>query len=210
MRIRVLIADDHALIREGLRSLLAKQENIEVVSVAANGREAVREVQRLQPHVVLMDITMPELNGLEAARQIAERCPSAKVIILSVHATVEHYYQAARAGAWGYLLKESASEEVPAAIRSVHAGKRFVSVQIAESFQTKLGAESPIDSLSRREREILQLVAEGQSSAKIATLISISPKSVDTYRSRLMQKLGLHGLCDMVKFAIRHGMTSVE
>jgi DNA-binding NarL/FixJ family response regulator len=210
MRIRVLIADDHALIREGLRSLLARQENIDVVSIAANGREAVREVQRLQPSVVLMDITMPELNGIEATRQIVERFPSAKVIILSVHATVEHYYQAARAGAWGYLLKESASEEVAAAIRSVHAGKRFVSTRIAESFQTKLDAESPIDSLSRREREILQLVAEGQSSAEIATLISISPKSVETYRSRLMQKLGLHGLAEMVKFAIRHGMASVE
>jgi DNA-binding NarL/FixJ family response regulator len=212
MRIRVLIADDHALIRDGLRSLLAAQANIEVVSAAANGREAVREVQRLRPDVVLMDITMPELNGIEATRQIAERCPSVKVVILSVHATVEHYYQAARAGARGYLLKESATEEVAAAIRSVHVGKRFVSTRIAESFQTKLDAAStsPIDSLSRREREILQLVAEGQSSAEIATLISISPKSVDTYRCRLMQKLGLHGLCDMVKFAIRHGMTSVE
>jgi DNA-binding NarL/FixJ family response regulator len=212
MRIRVLIADDHALIRDGLRSLLAAQANIEVVSAAANGREAVREVQRLLPDVVLMDITMPELNGIEATRQIAERSPSVKVVILSVHATVEHYYQAARAGARGYLLKESATEEVAAAIRSVHVGKRFVSTRIAESFQTKLdaGSTSPIDSLSRREREILQLVAEGQSSAEIATLISISPKSVDTYRCRLMQKLGLHGLCDMVKFAIRHGMTSVE
>ena len=212
MRIRVLIADDHALIRDGLRSLLAAQPDIEVVSAAANGREAVREVHRLQPSVVLMDITMPELNGIEATRQIAERCPSVKVVILSVHATVEHYYQAARAGARGYLLKESASEEVAAAIRSVHVGKRFVSTRIAECLQSRLGAAStsPIDSLSRREREILQLVAEGQSSAEIATLISISPKSVDTYRSRLMQKLGLHGLCDMVKFAIRHGLTTVE
>ena len=210
MRIRVLIADDHALIREGLRSLLATQANIEVVSIAANGREAVREVQRLRPEIVLMDINMPELNGLEATRQIAERCPSVKVVILSMHATVEHYYQAARTGAWGYLLKESAFEEVAAAIRSVHAGKRFVSTRIAQSFQTKLASTSPIDSLSRREREILQLVAEGQSSAKIATLISISPKSVETYRSRLMQKLGLHGLAEMVKFAIRHGLTSVE
>ena len=210
MRIRVLIADDHALIRDGLRSLLAAQPDIEVVGTAANGREAVREAHRLEPSVVLMDITMPELNGIEATRQIAERCPSVKVVILSMHATVEHYYQAARAGARGYLLKESATEEVAAAIRSVHVGKRFVSTRIAETFQTKLDATSPIDSLSRREREILQLVAEGQSSAEIATLISISPKSVDTYRSRLMQKLGLHGLCDMVKFAIRHGLTTVE
>jgi DNA-binding NarL/FixJ family response regulator len=157
-----------------------------------------------------MDITMPGLNGIEATRQIAERCPSVKVVILSVHATVEHYYQAARAGARGYLLKESATEEVAAAIRAAHVGRRFVSAKIAECLQTKLDAGSPIDSLSRREREILQLVAEGHPSAEIATLISISPKSVDTYRCRLMQKLGLRGLCDMVKFAIRHGLTTAE
>jgi len=210
MRITVFIADDHPLIRDGLRSLLAAHANIGIVGTAADGRTAVREVQRLRPDVVLMDITMPELNGIEATRQLAERCPSVKVVILSVHATVEHYYQAARAGARGYLLKESAAEEVAAAIRAVHVGKRFVSTRIAESFQTKLDAGSPIDSLSRREREILQLVAEGHPSAEIATLISISPKSVDTYRCRLMQKLGLRGLCDMVKFAIRHGLTSVE
>ena len=210
MRITVFIADDHPLIRDGLRSLLAAHANIEIVGTAADGRTALREVQRLRPDVVLMDITMPELNGIEATRQLAERCPSVKVVILSVHATVEHYYQAARAGARGYLLKESAAEEVAAAIRAVHVGRRFVSTRIAESFQTKLDAGSPIDSLSRREREILQLVAEGHPSAEIATLISISPKSVDTYRCRLMQKLGLRGLCDMVKFAIRHGLTTVE
>ncbi|HVQ62170.1 MAG TPA: response regulator transcription factor [Burkholderiales bacterium] len=210
MHITVFIADDHQLIRDGLRSLLAAHMNIKIVGTAGNGREAVREVQRLQPDVVLMDISMPDLNGIEATRQLAERCPSAKVIILSVHATVEHYYQAARAGARGYLLKESATEEVAAAIRAVHVGRRFVSARIAECLQTKLDAGSPIDSLSRREREILQLVAEGHPSAEIATLISISPKSVDTYRCRLMQKLGLRGLCDMVKFAIRHGLTTVE
>jgi len=210
MHITVFIADDHPLIRDGLRSLLAAHANIRIVGTAGNGREAVREVQRLRPDVVLMDITMPELNGIEATRQLAERCPSVKVIILSVHATVEHYYQAARAGARGYLLKESAAEEVAAAIRAAHVGKRFVSARIAECLQTKLDAGSPIDSLSRREREILQLVAEGHPSAEIATLISISPKSVDTYRCRLMQKLGLRGLCDMVKFAIRHGLTTAE
>src|SRR5262245_25035662 len=148
MHIRVLIADDHALIREGLRSLLAAHANIEVVSATANGREALREVQRLQPNVVLMDITMPELNGIEATRQITARCPSVKVVILSMHATVEHYYQAARAGASGYLLKESAFEEVSAAIRSVHAGKHFVSTRIAECLQTKLNAPSPSARLS--------------------------------------------------------------
>src|SRR5690349_7037775 len=206
MRTTVFVADDHTLIREGLRSLLAAHARIEVVGTAASGREAVREVLRLRPQIVLMDISMPELNGIEATRQLAERCPSVKVIMLSMHATVEHYYQAVRAGAWGYLLKESAVDEVAAAISAVCIGRRFLSAKIAEKYWPKPGANSPIESLSRREREILQLVAEGYCSAKIASLISISPKSVDTYRCRLMHKLGIRGLCDMVKFAIRHGL----
>jgi DNA-binding NarL/FixJ family response regulator len=210
MRITVFIADDHTLVREGLRSLLAAHANIDIVGTAANGREAVREVQRLRPHVVLMDISMPVMCGLEATRQLAERCPMTKVVILSMHASLEHTHQAVRAGAVGYVLKESAAEEVAAAIQAVHVGRRFVSPKIAERFQARFDADSPVDTLSRREREILQLVAEGQSSAKIASLISISRKSVDTYRSRLMQKLGMRGLCDMVKFAIRNGLTSAE
>jgi len=210
MRITVFVADDHALVRDGLRSLLAAHANIEVVGTAPNGREAVREVQRLRPQVVLMDISMPDMNGIEATRQLAERCPSAKVLILSMHGSSEHYYQAVRAGAWGYLLKESAGEEVVAAIRSVNIGRRYVCAKVAQSVQTKISAGSPIDSLSSREREVLQLVAEGQSSAKIASLIRISPKSVETYRCRLMHKLGVRGLCDMVKFAVRHGLTTAE
>jgi DNA-binding NarL/FixJ family response regulator len=210
MGITVFIADDHALVRDGLRSLLAAHADLEVVGTAANGREAVREVQRLQPQVVLMDISMPEMNGIEATRQLAERCPGVRVLILSMHRSVEHYAQVFRAGACGYLLKESAADEIVSAIHAVHAGKRFVSPGIAETLHLRVGAGSPIESLSRREREVLQLVAEGQSSTKIASLIRISPKSVDTYRCRLMQKLGLHGLSDIVKFAIRHGLTTAE
>ena len=210
MRITVFIADDHTLVREGLRSLLAAHANIEVVGTAANGREAVREVLRLQPNVVLMDISMPVMCGMEATRQIVERCPSTKIVILSMHASIEHCHQAVRAGASGYVVKESAAEEVAAAIQAAHVGRRFVSPKIAERFQARFDTDSPIESLSRREREILQLVAEGHRSAKIASLISISRKSVDTYRSRLMQKLGMRGLCDMVKFAIRNGLTTVE
>jgi DNA-binding NarL/FixJ family response regulator len=210
MPITTLIADDHALVREGLRSLLAAHGNIEVVGFAANGREAVHEALRLRPEVMLMDISMPELNGIDATRQLLDRNPAAKVIILSMHATIEHYYRAARAGARGYLLKESATEEIAEAVRTVHVGRQFISRGVASSFQTQSGAESPLDSLSRREREILQLVAEGHCSAKIGALICISPKSVETYRSRLMQKLGMRGMPDMVKFAIRHGLASLE
>jgi len=210
MRISVFIVDDHSLVREGLRTLLAAHADLEVVGTAANGREAVREVQRLRPNVVLMDISMPVMGGLEATRQIVERCPSSKVVIFSMHATIEHCHQAVRAGAVGYVLKESATEEVPAAIHAVNVGRRFVGPKITERFQPAFDTESPIETLSRREREILQLVAEGHRSAKIASLICLSRKSVETYRSRLMQKLGMRGLCDLVKFAIRNGLTTVE
>jgi DNA-binding NarL/FixJ family response regulator len=210
MRISVFIVDDHTLVRDGLRALLAKHADIEVLGTAANGREAVRDVQRLRPNVVLMDISMPVMGGLEATRQIVERCPSSKVVIFSMHATIEHCHQAVRAGASGYVLKESATEEIAAAVHAVHVGRRFVSPRITERFEPKFDTESPIESLSRREREILQLVAEGHRSAKIASLICLSRKSVETYRSRLMHKLGMRGLCDLVKFAIRNGLTTVE
>lgn len=210
MRISVFIVDDHSLVREGLRTLLSARADLDIVGTAANGREAVRDVLRLRPNVVLMDISMPVMGGLEATRQIVERCPSSKVVIFSMHATIEHCHQAVRAGASGYVLKESATEEVPAAIHAVHVGRRFVSPKITERFQPAFDTASPIESLSRREREILQLVAEGHRSAKIASLICLSRKSVETYRSRLMQKLGMRGLCDLVKFAIRNGVTTAE
>lgn len=210
MQISVFIADDHTLMREGLRSLLAAHADMKVVGVADNGLDAVREVLRLAPQVVLMDISMPDLNGLEATRQLVARCSKSKVIILSMHATIEHYHQAIRAGAWGYLLKESASEEVVHALRRVHAGRRYVSGSISTRFESQPDAETPLDSLSRREREILQLVAENHCSRRIAELLSVSPKTVETYRSRLMQKLGLRGTPDLVKFAIRHGLTSTQ
>jgi len=210
MRISVFIVDDHTLVREGLRTLLTAHADIDVVGTAANGREAVRDVQRMRPNVVLMDISMPVMGGLEATRQLVERCPSSKVVIFSMHATIEHCNQAVRAGASGYVLKESATEEVVAAVHAVHVGRRFISPKITERFQPAFDTASPIDSLSRREREILQLVAEGHRSAKIASLVHLSRKSVETYRSRMMHKLGMRGLCDLVKFAIRNGLTTVE
>jgi DNA-binding NarL/FixJ family response regulator len=206
----VFIADDHTLMREGLRSLLAAQTHISVVGVAENGFEAVRGVLRLKPQMVLMDISMPGLNGLEATRQIADRCPECKVIILSMHATIEHYHQAIRAGASGYLLKESATEEIVQAVRCVGLGRRYISNSLIARFEYQPNVESPLDGLSRREREILQLVAENHCSASIAKILNISPKSVDTYRSRLMRKLGLRGTPDLVKLAIRHGLTSIQ
>jgi DNA-binding NarL/FixJ family response regulator len=214
MAIRVLLVDDHAVVRDGLRFLLEAGGNITVVGEAADGRQAVRQVQALLPDVVVMDIAMPELNGIEATEQIRQACPSTQVVILSMYATKEHILRALRAGANGYLLKESAGQEVVDAIRAVRAGRRYLSQSIAETViddyvheRQAPPAQSPLERLSSREREVLQLVVEGKSSTEIAEILYLSPKTVETYRSRLMQKLGLSDLPSLVKFAIQHGLT---
>lgn len=217
MSITVFLADDHAVVRDGLGFLLNSQADITVVGDAANGREAVQQVTKLQPNVVLMDITMPELNGIEATQQIRQSCPPAQIIILSMHATSEHIARALQAGARGYLLKESAGDEIVNAVRTVYAGHHYLSQKISDTMiddylhQRQQGeADSPLDRLSAREREVLQLVVEGKSSAEIAKILSLSPKTVETYRSRLMQKLDINDLPALVKFAIQHGLTPLE
>ncbi len=213
MTITVLIADDHAILREGLASLLAAQPDIRVTGTAAEGREAVREAARLLPHVVILDIAMPQMNGIEAAREIRERAPQSRVVILSMHSSAEHVFHALEAGARAYVLKDSAASEIVAAVRAVQAGRRYLSPKVAEimaDMVERSAAESPLSRLSARERQVLQLVAEGRSSAQIAELLHLSPKSVDTYRSRVMQKLHLSDVASLVKFAIQHGLTSLE
>jgi len=217
MTITVLLADDHAVVRDGLRLLLEAQGDIKVVGDAANGHEAVHQVERLRPDVVVMDIAMPELNGIEATQQIREGCPSAQVVILSMHYTSEHIFRALQAGARGYLLKESAGIEVVNAVRTVQAGHRYLSQKISDKVidnyvHQREAAEttSPLARLSPRERQVLQLVAEGKSSAEIASVLSLSHKTVETYRSRLMQKLGISDLPSLVKFAIRQGLIPLE
>ncbi len=212
--IRVLLADDHAVVREGLAALLGAQPDIEIVGSVGDGREAVRESRRLEPDVVVMDVTMPELNGIEAAGQIHDACPATSVVMLSMHSDVEHVYRALRAGARGYLLKSSAGSEVAEAVRAAHAGRRFLSSKITESvlddYIRKRSTSSPLESLSPRERQILQLIAEGRTSADVARLLSLSPKTVDTYRSRMMAKLGIGDLPSLIKFAVQHGLTPAE
>lgn len=217
MSITVFLADDHAVVRDGLRFLLEAQPDIEVIGDAADGREAVRRAVQLCPNVMVIDIAMPELNGIEAARQITQTCPSIQVIILSMHSTSEHVFRALQAGARGYLLKESAGIEVASAVRAVHAGRRYLSAKISDRliddyvrYRQASEARSPLARLSPREREVLQLVVEGQSNAQIADILSLSPKTVETYRSRLMQKLGIGDLPALVKFAIQHGLTPLE
>jgi len=217
MNIRVFLADDHAVVRDGLRFLLEAQGDIRVIGDAEDGRAAVRQALQLQPDVVIIDIAMPALNGIEATQQICAACPATRVIILSMHSSSEHVFRALQAGACGYLLKESAGAEVVQAVRAVHAGRRYLSEKIADQEsadylrQRQDGeARSPLARLSPREREVLQLVAEGRSSAEIAALLHLSPKTIETYRSRLMQKLGLSDLPSLVRFAIQHGLTPLD
>ena len=209
MKSRVLLADDHALLREGLRALLVASPGVAVVGEANNGREAVRLAMELKPDVVLMDISMPDLNGLEAARMLRERLPAAKVIVLSMHSSTEHVYQAFEAGAAGYVLKASVAGEVKAALAAVRAGQQYLSPALREAYEhaRRSPSASPLERLSARERQVLQLVVEGRSSAEIARLVHLSPKTVETYRSRLMQKLGVPDLPSLVKFALQQGLT---
>lgn len=214
MSIGILLADDHTVVRDGLKALLEAEAGLSVLGVAADGNTAVIQARRLKPDVVTMDISMPVLNGIEAARQILQALPATRIIMLSMHGSAEHVYRALQAGACGYLLKESAGVEVVTAVRAVHAGRRYLSEKIAETaiddFIAARHTESPLESLSAREREILHLVVDGHSNPETARLLSISIKTVETYRSRLMQKLGIDNLPALVKFAIEHGLTQIE
>ncbi len=214
MTISVFLADDHRIMRDGLRTLIEARPGLCVVGESGDGRAAVREVARLKPDVVLMDIAMPGLNGIEAAREIRRRCPTTEIVILSMHHTTEHVYRALEAGARGYLLKECAGAEVIEAVQAAKAGKRYLSGKISA---TEVDAvmkrreegltASPLDRLSPREREILQLVVEGKSSAAIAKIVFLSPKTVETYRSRLMKKLGVDDLPSLIRYAVANGLT---
>ena len=217
MAIKVFIADDHAVVRDGLKSILEAEGDINVVGTASDGRQAVRQLCKLKPDVVIMDIAMPELNGIEATEQVSETCPSTQVVILSMHATSEYIFRALKAGAKGSLLKDAAGQVVVNAVRTVEKGRRYLSQQIEEAVindytkrhETAL-TQSPLDMLSSREREILQLVVEGKASVEIAGILFISPKTVETYRSRMMQKLKISDLPSLVKFAIQHGITTLD
>lgn len=214
MTIRVYLADDHAVVRDGLRYLLEAAGDIVVVGDAADGRQAVRQIVKLKPDIAIIDIAMPEMNGVEATRALRQDAPTTLVIILSMHSTVEHIHGAMKAGARGYLLKDSAGLEVVEAVRAVQRGERYLSQKITQTLiedYVQLGEQrNPIAQLTVREREVLQLVVEGHSSSEIAERLNISTKTVETYRSRIMQKLNLSDLASLVKFAIQHGLTSLD
>jgi DNA-binding NarL/FixJ family response regulator len=214
-KITVVLADDHAVVRDGLRLILESSGDISVVGEAADGRAAVKAVQSLHPDIAVIDLSMPELNGAEAARQIRERSPGTRIVILSMHATSEHIYQALEAGALAYVLKDSAGKEVLEAVRAAFQGERFLSKRITETMledyvrrRQTAPEQSPLERLSAREREVLQLVVEGRTSVEIGEKIHLSPKTVDSYRSRLMHKLEIHDVASLVRFAITHGLSS--
>lgn len=215
MPIRILIADDHTLLYDGLKAILEAQDDLKVIAYAKDGFTAVEQARELKPDVIIMDIAMPRLNGLSAVTQIKRHLPEIKIIILSMHMTTEHIYQALKAGANGYLVKESAGRELVEAVRLVIEGQSYLSQRVASELmkdyiilrETK-AEQSPVDSLTDREREIVQLVAEGKTTAEIAEMLSLSTSTVDTYRSRAMKKLGVVGLPELVKFALQHGLTT--
>ena len=212
--IRIYIADDHTIVRDGLAVMLQVHNDITVVGSGSDGRQAVKEIELLHPDIVIMDIAMPNLNGIEAALLLRDVAPAVKTIMLSMYATKEHIFRALQAGARGYLLKNSAGSELVNAIRIVQSGQRYLSQKISDTvvddYLLESRAAGPLDTLSTREREVLQLVAEGHSSAQVAAMLSLSPKSIETYRSRLMQKIGVSDLPSLVKFSIHHGLISLE
>ena len=212
-RIRVFIADDHALVRDGIVAILQAAPDIEVVGTAANGRLALEQIVALSPDVAMLDLSMPELDGISLTRQILTTRPKTAIVILSMHSSAQHVFQALEAGARSYMLKESAGREIAETVRAVHLGRRHLGGRIAEIVAEGISnrrSTSPLESLSNREREILTLVADGLSSAEIGRRLTLSPKTVDTYRSRLMQKLQITDLAGLIKFAILHGLTPLQ
>ena len=216
MRIRIVIADDHALVRQGFRALLAAIADFEVVGEAANGREALKLVRALAPDVALMDISMPELNGLDATAQALHAQPQLKVIIISMHATEAYVLEALRAGASGYLLKDADAGELERAIRTVARGERYlapsVSHRLIERFMRAERGEpvAAAGALSPRQREVLQLIAEGRSTRDIADRLNLSVKTVETHRAQLMQRLEIYDVAGLTRYAIRIGLINPE
>jgi DNA-binding NarL/FixJ family response regulator len=208
--ITVYLVDDQRILRDGLRALLELHGDIRVVGESADGRAALEEIPAAKPDVVLMDVTMPELNGIDATQILTQKEPQIKVVILSVHSDSEHVYRAFQAGAIGYLLKESAGAEAVAAVRAAKQNRRYVSPRIEEALALRRDKRSPFESLSAREREVLQLTVAGATSAAIAEKLNLSPKTVDTYRSRMMEKLGVQNLPELVRLAIKHGLSPAE
>jgi DNA-binding NarL/FixJ family response regulator len=208
--IKILVVDDHGIVRDGLSALLNGHSEMRVVGTAADGKAAVRAAARLTPDVVVMDLALPELSGIDATARILAAQPSIRIVVLSASDTSEHVFRALRAGARGYVLKESASAEIVQAVAAVAKGDRYLSPRLTglliDGLLGNPSPDSPIESLSAREREVLHLTATGASSADIGLRLSLSRKTIDTYRSRVMAKVGVSDLAGLIRFAVAHGM----
>lgn len=211
--LRIFLGDDHQLLRAGLRKILVEQPGWEIVGEASDGRESVKQILALQPHLAILDIGMPLLNGIEATTQLVRRLPSLRVLILSMYLNEAHVTRALQAGASGYLLKDSADTDLIAGVAAVAAGKSFFSPAVAKIMLddyvrhlSEKGIPDRYDALSEREREIFQLIAEGRKNKEIAELLGISPGTIETHRSHILQKLDLHSVADLVLYAVRRGV----
>jgi DNA-binding NarL/FixJ family response regulator len=206
---RVLVVDDHGIVREGIRDLITRQDGLHVVGLAATGTQAVIFAERLKPDVIIMDLVLPELNGIDATIRILTSLPDTKIIILTACSTSEHIHRAFRAGAHGYVCKDAAGSELLCAVQAVLSGQQYLGPSLDAAFSSggpNEQTKSPLERLSAREREVLHRTVEGYSSVQIASHLSLSPKTVDTYRSRLMHKLGVSNRSDLIRFAIQHAM----
>lgn len=213
--VHVLVADDHTIIRSGLRHLLERESDIEVVGEAADGREALELAEKLHPDVVLLDITMPKLNGIDVSRQVVAKLPKVSIIILSMHSDESYVLKSLKAGARGYLLKDSAESDIINAVRAVSRGKAYFSPEISrmlvDDYVRQLqqrGVDDSYELLSSREREIFQLLAEGHSNKEISTMLNLSPHTVETHRGNIFEKLNLHSLPELILYAVRKGVIS--
>ena len=207
-KIHILLADDHAVVRQGFKMILAAQPDMEIVGEAGNGREALDLAGQLQPDVIVMDVAMPELNGIEATRRIADLSPRSRVLALSMHKDSVYVREILRAGARGYLLKDSISSDLLAAVRAVARGEGYLSPGVSDAVLNdyRRHVTDPIDLLTSREREVLQMIAEGKTNKEIATVLNLSVYTVDAHRGRIMEKLNMHSATDLVRFAVRAGL----
>jgi len=207
-KIRILLADDHAVVRQGFKMILAAQADMEIVAEAGNGRDAVEAAQRLRPDVVVMDVAMPELNGIEATRRIVEASPHTRVLALSMHKDSVYVREILRAGARGYLLKDAPAGDLVSAVRAVAGGEGYLSPGVSNAVldDYRRHVTNPIDLLTSREREVLQMLAEGKTNKEIAGVLQLSVYTVDAHRGRIMEKLNLHSINELVRFAVRNGM----